>query len=51
MQSFKEYKKWPVKTISGFDEFAMDFHFAPNDTLIFARKDRIFKFNYETGQI
>ena len=39
--------------ISGFEGFAMEFEFSKTEenTLIFARKDKLFKFNYENGQI
>ena len=58
MRTFSLYKRWPVKEIAGFNGFAMDFEFGIRDsqgrdpqTVIFARKDKIFQFNYETGQI
>ena len=50
-------RKFVLKDMDGFERFSMQFYFKISKTdqdlttLIFAKKDKIFEFNYETVEI
>jgi len=58
MDKFTLVKRHQIKDIEGFDTFSMQFHFkhiassaVDPQTLIFAKQDKIFEFNYDTGHM
>ena len=50
-------RKFVLKDMEGFERFSMQFYFKISQTdqdlttLIFAKKDKIFEFNYSTGEL